>query len=604
MISTFIKTQLFLLAFFLVNMHLTAQEIFKAINNKNLEQVEIIVRKNSNVVNHTDTDKNTPLHYAASIGQNNIIVLLLKNGADIDAQNYQGYTPLHWAASKGHTASTQILIENGANIHLKTKRGRTPLFLVAMNNGNTDIARLLLDAGADVNTRENSGSTPLAYAPFRGFSDLIDVLLDNGAEVETDSDLWYEVFHRACSIGHKRLAKLMIKEGINIDRKNEDGRLPLHSAVEGGSLQLVKFLVEKGNPVNCKDYCGATPLHLASASGHTDVVIKLLELGSDINARNSIGASPYNLALENDKKKVMEILIANGANSDAQQFPDIHGEYLGQQKPGIIPEVFGPGLISAYLPIHGCVSFSSDGTEVYWSVVDFHKRGSSIYHMKMINGKWSKPEIPTFAFSSEYSDDVPFISPDGTKLYFLSNRPVIEGGDPAKENIWFMERKKDKWVNASPVGPAINKMGLHWQFSVADNATIYFASDDGSGYGLNDIYCSKLENNEYQNPKNLGDSINSKHVDFAPYISPDESFLVFSSTNRAEGSGLYISFKKDGSWSKAEYLGNLFGDQAILTTMSPDGKYLFFTGRKDGRKGVFWVDAKIIKELKSNSCNG
>jgi hypothetical protein len=34
-----------------------------------------------------------------------------------------------------------------------------------------------------------------------------------------------------------------------------------------------------------------------------------------------------------------------------------------------------------------------------------------------------------------------------------------------------------------------------------------------------------------------------------------------------------------------------------LTTMSPDGKYLFFTGRRAGRKGVFWVDAMWIEEM-------
>ena len=93
--------------------------------------------------------------------------------------------------------------------------------------------------------------------------------------------------------------------------------------------------------------------------------------------------------------------------------------------------------------------------------------------------------------------------------------------------------------------------------------------------------------------------INSEFPDFAPYISPDQSYIIFTSMNRPEGSGLFISFnKKDGTWTKARYMGEVFGADALLTTMSPDGKYLFFTGRREGRKGVFWVDAKIIENLK------
>jgi hypothetical protein len=37
--------------------------------------------------------------------------------------------------------------------------------------------------------------------------------------------------------------------------------------------------------------------------------------------------------------------------------------------------------------------------------------------------------------------------------------------------------------------------------------------------------------------------------------------------------------------------------------MSPDGEYLFFTGRKNGRKGVFWVEAGFINDLKPADIN-
>ena len=574
-----------------------AQDIFQAIRDGSIDQLKSMLLKNDEIVNTQDNDKNTPLHYAASRGSIEMVELLVASGASPNTPNYQGFTPLHQAASQGHLEVTQALIAHGADIHVRTERGRTPLFLVAMNNGNVDLARMLLDAGADVNTQENSGATPLTYAPFRGFGDLIDVLLDHGAEVRVDTDLWFEVFHRACSIGHKRLAEVMIESGLDIQRKNEDGRAPLHSAAEGGAFELVTFLIEQGNSVNSRDYCGATPLHFAAASGHLHVVDTLIELGAAIDAKNGMGETPFNLASQEERWNVVERLIERGADQNPPQFPVVRGAYLGQSRPGRVPEVFGPGLVSAYAPIHGCVTFTPDGHEMYWAVVDFQKRGSTIYHMKLENGQWTKPEPPTFA--SHFSDDVPFCAPNGEKMYLLTNRPVEEGGSSKKENIWVIDREGNGWGNAQPIGPAVNLMDLHWQFSVTNDGTIYFASSEGIGMGLNDIYRSRCVNGEYQEPQNMGDAINSAFPDFAPYISPDESYLIFTSLNRTDGSGLYVSFKKrDGVWTQARYMGEAVGDGSLLTTMSPDGKYLFFTGRREGRKGVFWVDAKIIDEFR------
>jgi Tol biopolymer transport system component len=45
-------------------------------------------------------------------------------------------------------------------------------------------------------------------------------------------------------------------------------------------------------------------------------------------------------------------------------------------------------------------------------------------------------------------------------------------------------------------------------------------------------------------------------------------------------------------------MGETTGVGALLTALSPDGKYLFFTSRSEGRKDVFWVDAKFIEELR------
>jgi Tol biopolymer transport system component len=222
--------------------------------------------------------------------------------------------------------------------------------------------------------------------------------------------------------------------------------------------------------------------------------------------------------------------------------------------------------------------------------------------MLIQDGRWSPPQPP--AFATEASDDVPFFSPDGRKLYFLSNRSPGVGRETTKERIWYVERDGGSWAAPKMLESPANAMDLHWQFSVSENGTLYFASSEAQGRGLNDIYRSVLEDGVYQQPENLGVSINSEHADFAPYVSPDESFLIFTSVGRPGGFGgsdLYISFRtQEGGWTRAENMGEVVNSAGgeLLTSLSPDGRFLFFTGLRDGRKGVFWMDAGIIEELR------
>ncbi|UCE20668.1 MAG: PD40 domain-containing protein, partial [Candidatus Aminicenantes bacterium] len=140
--------------------------------------------------------------------------------------------------------------------------------------------------------------------------------------------------------------------------------------------------------------------------------------------------------------------------------------------------------------------------------------------------------------------------------------------------------------------------------SISRNGTVYFHSSNiKGGYGGPDIYRAKLMNGNYEEPENLCDSINTESMEVLPYIAPDESYLLFSSF-RPGGYGdfdIYVSYKKeDGTWTKAKNLGEKINTPAREdgVVVSPDGKFLFFMSRRNGIGEFFWVDAKIIKELK------
>jgi uncharacterized protein len=83
----------------------------------------------------------TPLQDAASAGHNNIVLLLLAHGADINIANPQGWTALHLAASVGHQDVVESLLLSGTDA-CPTEQGQTPRDL-ALANGHMDTARVL-----------------------------------------------------------------------------------------------------------------------------------------------------------------------------------------------------------------------------------------------------------------------------------------------------------------------------------------------------------------------------------------------------------------------------------------------------------------------------
>ena len=67
----------------------------------------------------------TPLHYAASVGNNAIVALLIEHSAYVDAESPNGTTPIMMAARGGHIATVRLLIDEGADLSLKNEQGMT-----------------------------------------------------------------------------------------------------------------------------------------------------------------------------------------------------------------------------------------------------------------------------------------------------------------------------------------------------------------------------------------------------------------------------------------------------------------------------------------------
>lgn len=242
------------------------------------------------------------------------------------------------------------------------------------------------------------------------------------------------------------------------------------------------------------------------------------------------------------------------------------------------PSVFEEGVISTG-DYETHPAFSPSGDTLYFLKCLADANFCTICVSYKQGGNWSKPEV--VPFSGKYTDADPFITKDGNTMYFVSNRPVNEG-DSAKEDwdIWKVEHSAAGWGKPMHLDSTINSNASEFFPTISNNGNLYFGSSKDGGKGRADIYVSKFLNNKYTLPENLGDSINTANNEYEPFIAPDESYMIFMATypNGIAHADFFISYNKNGKWSKAEELLAPINTAATEWggKLSPDGKYFFF----------------------------
>jgi CubicO group peptidase (beta-lactamase class C family) len=308
-------------------------------------------------------------------------------------------------------------------------------------------------------------------------------------------------------------------------------------------------------------------------------------------------------------------------------FPALTGPYLGQKRPGPMPEIFAPEIVSLGFHEHN-IAISPDGKEIFFVAASADFSRYLIMTTRLEPGGWTMPDVAPF--SGGRNDGAPAFSPDGKRLYFSSRRPHPAGGASVDDfDIWYVERKDDSWTSPTNLGGPVNSIQNEVNPSVASDGTIYFQRIAKLGTLDWDLYWAPLRNSAYDPPEKLPAPVNTAANEAGPFIAPDGSYLLFQS-NRPGSYGImdiYVTYRtKSNGWSDPVNLGEKvnspYSDWGPV--VSPDGQYLFFSSFRNiqpiaadspayleylksrlgtpmpGKGTLYWMGAEVLEALRPN----
>lgn len=233
---------------------------------------------------------------------------LLGKGADPNLMPQRDGGPLHRAALYGHDDIVRLLLENGAEPTKEDDSGYTPLLNTVKYKCETTFHLLLAINIPDDKAKANYMEQALLYAARNGNRDYVLALIRAGTRLECVDWTGGTPLLLAINHGHVQTARMIAKYGSRQDIADKQGRLPLLLAAEKGHELLVRDLLKSCKTPDVQDKNEDTPLCLAAANGHEKVVKVLLNSGADPDLANKYMETPLDLAEEKGYDKVVKVL--------------------------------------------------------------------------------------------------------------------------------------------------------------------------------------------------------------------------------------------------------------------------------------------------------
>ena len=254
------------------------EALWYSMENKNIEVFKVLLKDTKGANSCITKTKETILMRACEFNSEEVVKILIKNDADVNARDKEGRTALMIACDEGNKEIVNALLAAGADVNIKDKNGTT-LLMTACEKGDLDLVNAFIEAKADVNAQNDKGKTALMVACDEGNKEIVDALIRAGADVNIKSNNGTTLLMTACEKGDLDLVNALIEAKADVNAQNDKGKTALMIACEKGNKDIVNALIKAGSDIKIKDNKGATALIYSLTS--IEIKNVLLKAGAD-----------------------------------------------------------------------------------------------------------------------------------------------------------------------------------------------------------------------------------------------------------------------------------------------------------------------------------
>lgn len=286
--------------------------------------VEFLIEKKADI-SACDIDGYSPLHMACESGQTDIVKFLLltykdhKKEDEIEKPDNIGQTPMIYASSKGNIEVVKLLMQRNVNFRATDRTGFTPL-MAAIMNGQTLTAKYLISQDANIFHLDNEGRSVLYIACEKGHTKIVNMLIEKDKKNMEKCD-WHErsPIYIACAEGRSGVVEKLIQEGANKNKCDEEEKSPIYVACEKGHDKTVEVLIKYKANIEKSDIHQNLPLHVACKGGDLKIV-KLLQHYKDCSRHvNKWNETALDVALKQGHDEIIQFFTAHASNINGKE---------------------------------------------------------------------------------------------------------------------------------------------------------------------------------------------------------------------------------------------------------------------------------------------
>ena len=266
-------------------------------------------------IHNRDQEWNTALSMAAKERNEDMVNLLLSQGADTNVKNMHGNSTLMEACISGNLNIMKAILtcNQGVKINSKNKDGCTALS-IACHSNNFDGIKILLAAGSDINIKNNNnGNTVLMSVIEKGYMEPLDLILEHkNVLIDTKNNDGYTALMIACFYNRLDIIQRLIQHRADVDLKNDVGDTALMISCRYGHENVVRYLLLCGSDKFIKNDELETCLMIACEQGFTSIVQLLINHDTEFQMLELLDACMISIC--NGYKDIILILIKLGVD--------------------------------------------------------------------------------------------------------------------------------------------------------------------------------------------------------------------------------------------------------------------------------------------------